>query len=479
MLVVAAFAIITVVLVLTLRQALIIILIVISPLAFVAYLLPNTEQWFKKWLNLFQTLLFMFPIIAVIFGGSAIAGTIITNSADNVSNEASKIILQIMGAGVTIIPLAITPIIMKTAGGVLNRFGGFINNPNKGPFDRMKKGAEAYRDKRQNIAKTRRLNGTSVFGNPGGKLRESDSRFARGVGHVIGAPTSVSGGLAGRALTKERQAASAKAAAEFAEQNYVATRAADESSGYAQKIAGPTGSASLAQAYAIEAIEKEKAKDRAAEKTIFEHNGTSFQDLGKGIKDGAYTGARAEAAVQRYFETANSNGVQDMLEHINTVRSNPSLEGEALDHAKALAKVTGDALANSPLKPVDLSATNLTKLRNGEAITNEAGRILTTVAEGKVNANSIGKMDIDEMRRWTSNMVQNGDLLKTASPDKIQATYNAIVEAENDPRINVNFGDREKKGLNDLKKQLEAQWLTTQGKRDQQDAAASTYGPNI
>ena len=38
-----------VLLIMAARQALIIILIVISPLAFVCYLLPGTEQWFKKW----------------------------------------------------------------------------------------------------------------------------------------------------------------------------------------------------------------------------------------------------------------------------------------------------------------------------------------------------------------------------------------------------------------------------------------------
>lgn len=154
MLVVALLAIVTVMLVLTLRQALIIILIVISPLAFVAYLLPNTSDWFKKWRQLFQTLLLMFPIIAIIFGGSALASTVIMEAAAQqkpVGTEETvmHIVLQIMAAGVTVIPLFITPVVMKTAGGLLNRFGGIVNNPNKGPFDRMRKGAEGYRDRRK------------------------------------------------------------------------------------------------------------------------------------------------------------------------------------------------------------------------------------------------------------------------------------------------------------------------------------------
>ena len=42
-----------VILILIARQAFVILLIVMAPIAFVAYLLPNTEQWFKKWWKAF------------------------------------------------------------------------------------------------------------------------------------------------------------------------------------------------------------------------------------------------------------------------------------------------------------------------------------------------------------------------------------------------------------------------------------------
>jgi hypothetical protein len=168
----ALLAIITVVLVLTLRQALIIILIVVSPLAFVAYLFPNTESLFKKWKSLFQTLLLMFPIIAVIFGGSALASTIISSSAGG------DFILGTMAAGVTIIPLFITPVIMKSAGGVLNRFGAIVNNPNKGPFDRMRKGVEGYRGNRGQYRQLKALNGYRTLPGKGVAARRSAGREA-------------------------------------------------------------------------------------------------------------------------------------------------------------------------------------------------------------------------------------------------------------------------------------------------------------
>ncbi|MNH58413.1 hypothetical protein D3C73_102100 [compost metagenome] len=149
-LVTVLFAVLTVVLVLAARQAIIIILIVISPLAFVAYLLPNTEDWFHKWRKLFITLLLMFPIISVIFGGSQLAAAVIRAGTNNP-------LIYILSLAVQVIPFFLVPIIMKTAGGLLNRFGGIINNPNKGPFDSLRKRAEAYAGYRSNDANARNL----------------------------------------------------------------------------------------------------------------------------------------------------------------------------------------------------------------------------------------------------------------------------------------------------------------------------------
>jgi hypothetical protein len=170
----ALLAIVTVFLVLSLRQALIILLVVVSPLAFVAYLLPNTETWFKKWRELLQTLLLMFPIISMIFGASALASKIVMGTASG----QYKIAIQIMGAGISIIPLALTPIVMKTAGGVLNRFGGFVNNPNKGPFDRMRKGVEGYRNNRGEYRQLKAMNGYRTLPGKGITARRAASRDA-------------------------------------------------------------------------------------------------------------------------------------------------------------------------------------------------------------------------------------------------------------------------------------------------------------
>lgn len=120
-----------VLLILAARQAIIIILIVIAPLAFVAYLLPNTEGWFKKWRDLFMTMLIFFPAFSLVFGGSQLAGGIILQNADD-------IFTMIFGLAVQVAPLVITPLLLKLSGGLLGRIAGIVNDPRKGLLDRTK-----------------------------------------------------------------------------------------------------------------------------------------------------------------------------------------------------------------------------------------------------------------------------------------------------------------------------------------------------
>ncbi len=128
------------------RQALIIILIIISPLAFVCYLLPGTEKWFKKWRDTFVTMLLFFPAFAVVFGGAQLAGIIIIQNATGPNGG----MMQILGMMVQVMPLAITPLIMKFSGGVLGKFAGIVNDKNKGLYDRTKNWANDWRNIRKN-----------------------------------------------------------------------------------------------------------------------------------------------------------------------------------------------------------------------------------------------------------------------------------------------------------------------------------------
>jgi hypothetical protein len=146
------------------RQAIITILIIISPLAFVAFLLPNTDKYFKKWQDLGMTMLLMFPIFSIIFGGSQLAGIVIIQNADSIN-------LIILGMAVQVAPVVITPLIVRFSGSLLARIGGVINNPSKGLIDRTRKWSEEKRDQRK----------AERFASPLNRRRDGVARLARNI----------------------------------------------------------------------------------------------------------------------------------------------------------------------------------------------------------------------------------------------------------------------------------------------------------
>lgn len=63
--------------ILAFRQALIILLTIVAPLAFVAWLLPNTQRAFNLWLETFAQMLFMYPAIMALFAACTTAARIL------------------------------------------------------------------------------------------------------------------------------------------------------------------------------------------------------------------------------------------------------------------------------------------------------------------------------------------------------------------------------------------------------------------
>lgn len=108
----AVIAIVSGLLTIAARQALVALLVMISPLAFVAYLLPNTEKWFTKWKTLLFQMLIFYPMFSFLFGASQLAGwALITSARDGFG--------LILGIAVQIFPLVFSWSLMKMSGTIL------------------------------------------------------------------------------------------------------------------------------------------------------------------------------------------------------------------------------------------------------------------------------------------------------------------------------------------------------------------------
>lgn len=132
---------------LALRQAVVVLLIMIAPLAFVAYILPNTEHLFKKWKQLFIRMLTFYPLFALLFGASSLAGFAIMMSAKTGFGI-------LLGIAVQIFPLFFAVSLMKMSGtflgGIYSRMHGFASRPLSS--------SRAWADSRRRLSQENNLN---------------------------------------------------------------------------------------------------------------------------------------------------------------------------------------------------------------------------------------------------------------------------------------------------------------------------------
>ena len=118
-------AIMTVFIILVVRQAGIILLIAMSPIAFAAWLLPNTEDLFKKWMKMFRGLLLVFPIISLLYGAGKLAGAVLASSATVDPNNPDET-MQLVALAATTMPLIATPFVLQNSLSSLGSIGAKI-----------------------------------------------------------------------------------------------------------------------------------------------------------------------------------------------------------------------------------------------------------------------------------------------------------------------------------------------------------------
>lgn len=193
-------ALLVVLVILIVRQAAIILLIAVSPLAFAAWLLPNTENLFKKWVSMLRGLLIVFPVISLLYGAGKLAGAVLAAVGTNDPNN-PKETMQVAALAASILPLGATPFVIKSSLNSLGSIGAKIGGLSGAATGVLKNSAK--NTTRMNAAKARindvknawksrsarkmaeRRSGNTWFGEKSAKLRENDNRFVRGAGVVI------------------------------------------------------------------------------------------------------------------------------------------------------------------------------------------------------------------------------------------------------------------------------------------------------
>lgn len=209
----ALIAVLATVLALAGRTALIVLLIVISPLAFIAYILPNTEQWFKKWLKMLWTLLLLFPIISIVFGVSKFASSIVyTIGAESDSN-----ISGLVAIAVAALPLFVVPGLLKNAlsaaGSIGTKFANLRDHLNKNATSKAaNSGVVKSLERRKQLRRARVGAGVYSGWNPVSRLASSANKKLnsnKAFNTLTGDYGTTRGGMIGKLEEEESKTAEA------------------------------------------------------------------------------------------------------------------------------------------------------------------------------------------------------------------------------------------------------------------------------
>lgn len=130
------------------RQVVLITLLVLSPLALVAWILPGTQKFWKLWWESFSKLLLMFPMIVVLVAGGRIVAYISAqvSGVDTNNLYGSTQIGDIAFLAIITIgyfgPFFLIPKTFQLAGSAFGNITGMVNDRSRGVFDRLKKGRQ-------------------------------------------------------------------------------------------------------------------------------------------------------------------------------------------------------------------------------------------------------------------------------------------------------------------------------------------------
>lgn len=165
------------------RMIIVILCAALSPLAFICYVMPNTNGYFRKWWELFKSALIMFPICGAIGGiGYMIKAIVLTTSGVHLW-------MMVFAILVPYLPMFLLPTLLKNTiasvgklGGTLSNLGNHFKGGAKGIGDVIQN-TDRYKDRLQfakdSAAATRAQRIHDRLSNRAGLTRSQQDRLRR------------------------------------------------------------------------------------------------------------------------------------------------------------------------------------------------------------------------------------------------------------------------------------------------------------
>lgn len=102
------------------RMIIIIGCMALAPIAFAAFTLPNTQNWFKKWWEVFKAALIIFPICGVLGGVSVLIKAIVLGSSG------IHLWMLVVALIAPFLPFFLLPMLLRSAISALGKVGGAL-----------------------------------------------------------------------------------------------------------------------------------------------------------------------------------------------------------------------------------------------------------------------------------------------------------------------------------------------------------------
>ena len=120
------------------RKAAIVMLVVVSPIAFACYMLPNMKtQVFDRWLKMFKAMLLAYPICGFVLGGSNLASGILMSTGMD-----ENFLFYFINLLLMVVPFFFLPSLIKKSmsvlGGIMDKASGVMRGYARSGNDRLK-----------------------------------------------------------------------------------------------------------------------------------------------------------------------------------------------------------------------------------------------------------------------------------------------------------------------------------------------------
>lgn len=397
-------ALLLVVLILIARQAIIILLIVISPLAFAAYLLPNTEQFFKKWKDMFVALLMVFPVVGLVFGASNLASSLL------IEGDGASATQRVIGLAVLALPLFAVPMILKGALGAMGQVGARLQGAANNAQGRASKAASQSAR-------------SSVVGQ---RLKYGAERRSRNKALSQGGMATGSGPMHWKNNARAR-----------------AMRGINRS-----RVSGDFGDRLAATGAAVE--DKDWDDTVGIHKKLYSREQTSHDQLIGDMNNKSLSAEKRAAAAGMLMASGNHESQSRAIEQVMNMTQDADDRG-------AVSAIQKQMAGDSNGKPLGLSHGAMEQLQRGglgydevNGIKQESGlgsdysysADFAARAAGKVSAAGIPSMDPGDLGRLTEMATDPNSSKGSLSDAQLGQIKSNIQTAYNDPRINPQIDDK-------------------------------------